>query len=331
MAEPVRWQEAWDTALYGPGGFYRSPGRPAAHFRTSVHASPLFAAAVLRLARDADLHTVVDVGAGGGELLAVLAACAPDLRLYGVDRGPPPPDLPDDVEWLDAVPPVDGLILANEWLDNVPCDVVELTADGPRLVLVDRATGVEALGPAPVPAAVAWLERWWPLTEVGQRAEVGSTRDEAWAAAVGRRSRSLAVAIDYAHSRGARPAGGTLTGYRGGRQVQPVPDGRCDITAHVALDACASAVPGDNVLLAQRTALRALGVSGRRPARELASSDPPAYLRALQAAGEAAELTDPAGLGGFGWLVHAVGIAVPSLLVWKLFHAIACKCFHTSA
>jgi hypothetical protein len=42
---------AWATALYGPGGFYRHQ-RPAAHFRTSVHASPLFATAVARLARE---------------------------------------------------------------------------------------------------------------------------------------------------------------------------------------------------------------------------------------------------------------------------------------
>ncbi len=145
--------------------------------------------------------------------------------------------------------------------------------------------------------------------EEGQRAEVGRTRDEAWAAATGRLTRGLAVAVDYAHSIGTRPFGGTLTGYRQGRQVAPVPDGSCDITAHVALDACAAAAPG--LLTTQRAALRALGVSGDRPARELAIADPPAYLRGLQAAGEAAELTDPAGLGSFGWLVCAVGVPMP--------------------
>lgn len=47
------WREAAETALYGDGGFYRSPVRspdgPAGHFRTSVHASPLFARAVAGL------------------------------------------------------------------------------------------------------------------------------------------------------------------------------------------------------------------------------------------------------------------------------------------
>jgi len=309
----VPWRVAWDVALYGPAGFYRSAGRPAAHFRTSVHASPLFAAAVHRLVLAAGLGTVVDVGAGGGELLRELARLAPDLRLCGVDLGPPPAGLPPSVDWLDTVPEVDGVILANEWLDNVACDVVQLTPNGPRVVLVDPPGGGESLGASPVPADAAWLERWWPLTEVGQRAEVGRTRDEAWAAAAGRLTRGLAVAIDYSHALRTRPFGGTLTGYRHGRQVEPVPDGTCDITAHVALDACAAAVPGDNLLVSQRAALRALGVRGDRPPRELASGDPGGYLRALQVAGEAAELTDPAGLGDFGWLMHAVGVPLPAL------------------
>ncbi len=45
----VTFRAAWEDALYGPDGFYRR-NAPAAHFRTSVHASPLFATAVIRLA-----------------------------------------------------------------------------------------------------------------------------------------------------------------------------------------------------------------------------------------------------------------------------------------
>ena len=84
-----------------------------------------------------------------------------------------------------------------------------------------------------------------------------------------------------------------------------MPDGSCDITAHVALDACA--LPGAR-LLAQRDALRALGVKGARPPLALASTEPAAYVRALASAGEAAELTAAGGLGDFGWLVQPVGI-----------------------
>ena len=43
------------------------------------------------------------------------------------------------------------------------------------------------------------------------------------------------------------------------------------------------------------------------PPVELARADPVGYAGALAAAGEAAELLDPAGLGGFWWLVQSVG------------------------
>ncbi|MCF0090892.1 hypothetical protein B0E37_06010 [Streptomyces sp. MH192] len=140
----------------------------------------------------------------------------------------------------------------------------------------------------------------------GLRAEIGLPRDLAWASAAGSLARGLAVAVDYAHTREARPPFGTLTGFREGRQTRPVPDGRHDLTAHVALDACAG--PGA-LLLSQREALGALGVTGARPPLALATTDPAAYVRALASAGEAAELTARDGLGDFGWLLQPVGLA----------------------
>ncbi|MFI8102550.1 SAM-dependent methyltransferase [Streptomyces sp. NPDC086023] len=301
-----------DEALYGPGGFYVRPGGPgpAGHFRTSVHASPLYARAVAALLRRVDAALghperldFVDMAAGRGELPAgVLAALEPQLaarvRPYAVERAPRPAGLDPRVTWL-AEPPAGttGLLFANEWLDNVPLDVVE----GGRYVLV-APDGTEAPGDPVAGADLEWLERWWPE---GERAEVGRSRDEAWAAAAGTLERGLAVAVDYAHTREARPPYGTLTGFREGREVRPVPDGGCDITAHVALDACAG--PGA-LLLTQREALAELGVSGARPPLSLAGTDPAGYVRALAAAGEAAELTARGGLGDFGWLLEARGI-----------------------
>lgn len=315
------WREATERALYGEGGFFRRTTGPGAHFRTSVHASPLFARAVLTLARAADLDTVVDVGAGHGELLVALHDLDPSLRLVAVEVADRPAGLPPAVEWARAVPRgTTALLMANEWLDNVPVDVVERTEDGVRLVLVDEGTGEESLGEEPSAADRAWLDRWWPLGEgdEGDRAEVGRPRDEAWAAAVSSLERGVAVAVDYAHSLGDRPPAGTLTGYRDGRQVLPVPDGSCDVTSHVALDACAQAGRAAGatatLLTTQRQALLALGVDGGLPPRALASADPPAYLAALSRAGAAAELTDPAGLGGFGWLVQTVGMPLPGEL-----------------
>ncbi len=307
------WKAAWDSALYGPEGFFRRES-PVAHFRTSVHASPLFARALARLARDAGLDTVVDVGAGRGELLVQLHDLDPGLDLLGVEVAPRPESLPAAVAWTTALPEsVDGLVVANEWLDNIPCHVVEVGADGvPRLLHVDPATGEESAGQpvshASVPASLgAWLDRWWQLAgaEPGARAEVGSTRDAAWADVVRRVSRGLAVAVDYGHLREDRPLLGSLRSYRDGREVDLLPDGSRDVTAHVAVDSVAARVSGE--LVRQREALRALGVSGARPPLEEATADPAGYLRALSAAGEAAELTAAGGLGDFFWVVSDVG------------------------
>ncbi|WP_432097105.1 SAM-dependent methyltransferase [Streptomyces sp. bgisy100] len=409
------WREAAGTALYGPEGFFVRE-RPAAHFRTSVHASPLFASAVAELLRRVDealgrpdALALVDVGAGRGELLeGVLAQVSPELRArlrpYAVERAARPAGLDPRVAWHDELPEpgsVTGLVFANEWLDNVPLEVAEAGPDGVLRRVLVTADGEESPGEAVSGADAAWLTRWWPpagkpepdaghgtaggtgteaesaaggvrgigpggvpalraepgpRAEPGLRAEIGAPRDEAWARAVACLRHGLAVAVDYAHTREDRPLFGTLTGFRDGREVRPVPDGSCDITAHVALDACAAAgamaagtavaeagpkaessptagtgaaagagptagtgatagpdaldgaalLSGGPSLLTQRDALHALGVDGRRPPLALASTDPGAYVRALSSAGEAAELTDPSGLGAFGWLIQPV-------------------------
>lgn len=323
--EYLPWSRAMEEALYGPRGFYRSRGGPAAHFRTSVHASPLFAGAIVALLRqvdealgEPDRLTLVDLGAGGGELLAAVHASCGDepfadrLCLVAVEIAARPRDLAAAIEWC-AQPPgaVTGVLVANEWLDNVPCDVVELAADGWRSVEV-AADGAQRLGAPADGGQLAWLASWWPAGEPGARAEVGRSRDLAWRGAVSTLSRGVALAVDYAHTRAARPPYGSLTGYANGRQTAPVPDGSCDLTAHVALDACAAAAAADwTVQLTQRTALRRLGISGARPPIATASTDPRGYLRRLSQAAAAGELTDPDGLGGFGWLAQGVRVPVP--------------------
>jgi SAM-dependent MidA family methyltransferase len=310
-----RWRTAMADALYGPDGFYLRSGAPAAHFRTAAHTSPLWPAAWARLAQSVAQHvprmTVVEIGAGGGELLRGLAAhVPPHWRLVGVDVCPRPPGLPDRIEWrAEAEPPAsfDGLLVAVEWLDVVPVDVAERTADGLRLVEV-RRDGDERLGALVEGDDEAWSTRWWAPGDVGDRVEIGRSRDAAWAEAVGALGRGLAVAVDYAVDP-RRDLAGTLTGYRDGRQVAPVPDGSCDLTAHVLMESCAAAVAGAQPrLLTQREALRSLGVDASRPAYD---GNPHAYLAALQATGEAAELLDPGGLGGFTWLMHAKGVPSP--------------------
>ncbi|WP_203998264.1 SAM-dependent methyltransferase [Micromonospora lutea] len=319
------------------------------------------------------------------------------VRFTAVELAPRPADLPDQITWTNEIPTsITGLLLATEWLDNIPLDLATHTDHNWHYLLVDPTTGTETTGEPVSQNDAAWLTTWWPLptgqgpgtrtfvdgldlapqtatdgsgtTTSGfraarpaqgssltarsrsgcpetptdrtptdrtptdrtptdrtptdpallrERAEIGRTRDEAWADAVGHVDRGLALAVDYGHLRVERPIDGTLTGYRGGRQVPPVPDGSCDVTAHVAIDSVASA--GERVarcayvLTSQREALRALGADGGRPPLSLASADPAGYLRALASASAVAELTDPAGLGGHWWLWQPVGLPADRL------------------
>lgn len=340
----VGWRTAMESALYGPGGFYvEAAGGPAAHFRTSVHASPLFAAALVRLLERVDAalghpdpFDLVDVGAGRAELLTAirsrLATCAvaglaERVRYTAVELAPRPAGLDDRVAWRSDLPQaVVGLLMATELLDNVPLDVAELHHGRLRQVLVDPVTGAETLGGELGAEDARWLARWWPGDTAqgpanaadtktldsggvpGERVEIGWPRDRIWAEAVSRVGRGAALAVDYGHLRDERPPFGTLTGFVGGRQVPPIPDRSRDITAHVAMDAVAAAAGVPYRLVRQRTALRALGIDGGRPPLDQAHTDPMGYVRALSAAGAAAELIDPAGLGGHWWLLHGIGI-----------------------
>ncbi|HET7328292.1 MAG TPA: SAM-dependent methyltransferase [Nocardioidaceae bacterium] len=290
------WRQAWQDALYGPDGFFVH-NRPIDHFRTSVHASPLFAEAIVALARRHDLDTIVDIGAGAGELLTHVHVLDPALELVGIEVASRPAELPPAITWYAEMPArLHGLVIANEWLDNLPCDVVEADEDGAvRVVHVDPSTGEERLG---ADVDDAWLHTWWPLREPGTRAEIGVTRDEAWGDVVGRLSGGMAVAIDYGHALQSRPPFGSLRSYRGGREVDVLADGSRDITAHVAMDSLHA-----DRLLTQRDMLHCLGISGARPARSLAGTDPAGYVRELSRASAAAELTAVGGLGDFFWAI----------------------------
>ncbi|HET7304191.1 MAG TPA: SAM-dependent methyltransferase [Segeticoccus sp.] len=310
----VPWPVAWQQALYAGHGFYRSSAGPGGHFATSTQGIPgggmQFARAIATMADEHRFDTVVDLGCGRGELLGQLRPLLPQVRLLGVDVVDRPACLPEDVEWVrspggatlpDDLVALPGctLLLAHEWLDVVPCEVGEVDEYGElRQVLVEADTGEERLGDTVAAEDRRWCEQHWPVhdAEPGDRVEVGRARDEAWDRALKLVDHGIAVAVDYGHRRGDRPHRGTLTGYRSGQQVRPVPDGSCDVTAHVAMDSL-----DHDDLLDQRRALQRLGLRAGTPSHALARRDPSAYLLQLAESSAAAALTARGGLGDFLW------------------------------
>jgi SAM-dependent MidA family methyltransferase len=306
------WKQAWDQALYGESGFYRQVTGPAGHFSTATQGIPqigeLLARALLKLMDQQGLDTFVDMGCGRGELLEHVHRRGPHVHCIGVDvverpelsepigwiRSPGGEQLPDELDGLSET-----LVFANEWLDVVPCPIAEMDENGElREILVNVSSGAEHHGEVVSGPDREWCQWFWPIDrlEPGDRVEIGETRDTAWDHLLARLASGLAVAVDYGHTIDSRPAMGTLTGFRHGRQVLPIPDGSSDLTAHVAMDSLTH-----DQLMDQRTALRQLGVSGQTPPHELSRRDPMAYLQGLSTASAAVALTAKGGLGDFMW------------------------------
>jgi hypothetical protein len=188
-------------------------------------------------------------------------------------------------------------VLAVEWLDDLPCRLAART-DGAWRELDDGLAPADRLGQK----EQDWLATWWPD---GERAEVGTTRDAAWASLV----RALApvggqaLMVDYGHERGARPPEGTLAAYRAGRRVPPLALPDRNLTAHIAVDAVAAA--GEQV--GAGTAFRC------RQAQALADLLPPPVpagdaLSELAAISRRAALSSPHAWGSHWWLLQEVPV-----------------------
>ena len=311
------WLDAWVASAYGPGGFWRD-NVPATHFRTAAASTPLLGDLIAGLlAEHPQIGSVVDLGAGGGELLNRLADCRPDLTLAGVDIRDRPPGLAPSIEWrrdswdvltgrwqadqVDQLLAAIGrpaLVTCIEWLDDLPCRVVAADSGGWREVVVD-ANGNETLGPAVAEDDLRWLQDWWPK---GLRAEVGMTRDAAWASIVRslRPYGGLALMIDYGHLRANRPATGSLAGYRRGRVVPARPDRELNLTAAVAVDA----VEASGVAAGARTVLRARQGDLERQSMAATLTDDP--LADLVERSALAALRSPRVWGRQWWLLQEV-------------------------
>ncbi|WOP17253.1 SAM-dependent methyltransferase [Raineyella sp. LH-20] len=260
---------------------------------------------------------LVDLGAGDGSLLRAVAAARPDWSLLGVDVRQAPSDLPPGCSWRRAVwdvrsaswtgpsgplgrPPWHDLatrgpvmVVAHEWLDELPCRIAQRTADGWELLGPDGPTGDRAAADE-----LAWLTEW---AGAARGVEVGLTRDRAWAAVASALPHGgILVAVDYGHRRADRPPEGGLIGYRDGRRVPPVPDRRTNLSAPVAVDALAAAI--ESLPRVRRHTIARQHELVSRPA----PAAPRAPLAALVAANRRRALADPDRWGANWWLVHTV-------------------------
>ena len=272
----TRSKRAWSAAWNSANARFYAGHLAEENFRTSIESGTEVARTLARLITDqharrrGDDFLVIDVGSGSGRLLEQLATLVPkDITLMGVDVRRRPSTLDPRIDWRqieidDSTENITGsdgdwvgVVIAHEFLDDIPCTVAELDEClVPRVVLVDEITGSESIGPALHDTAARrllghatdehcrWLHEWWPATRPMARREIGIERERIWTKLTRIVSSGCAVAIDYAHRRDDRSTGlwdaGTVRGFARGRPRSAIPDGSVNITAHVALDALAS-------------------------------------------------------------------------------------------
>ena len=336
---PIGFDVYMEIALYGPGGFFEAPPvGPQGHFVTSPHVHPfVFAHCVRDALLDAWLglgeiepFPVVELGAGNGTLADALLSAfaelpAPRPAYTGVEISPGARDAlatrglakASSVSDLD---PFDGLIVANEVLDNLAFVPVRGRPDGPKEVRVGLR------GRSLVEIEVPWPGASGPPPplEPGEETTVPVGAFALLEMLVPVLRRGYVLLIDYGSVEG--PAG-PVHGYRDHREVADVlaDPGGADITAGVDVSMVAERARSVGLRafepVSQRAALRALGHDRWERTMRTTQSE-------LQRAGRGAEavrvweersraslLAEPAGFGGFWWLVLATeGLPEPRWL-----------------
>jgi SAM-dependent MidA family methyltransferase len=259
--------------------------------------------------------TVIEAGAGRGSLAAAVRAAgfdgryvcverSPALRLAAAERVPAVEVVPslDDVGG-----PVEGVVLANELLDNLPFALLERGPDGWLEVAVGPGPA-EVLAPA-APEDADLAERLAPDAPMGGRLPVQRAAAAWLRSALGLLRRGRVVAVDYADTTASlarRPWLDWVRTYRAhGRGGHPLEaPGTQDVTCEVAVDQLAALVRPPDADRSQTEWLRAWGIddlvaAARATWHERAALGDLEALRARSRVGEADALTDPTGLGAF--------------------------------
>ncbi len=236
---PIPFSRFMDAALYHPEhGYYRRRREvfgKHGDFFTASQLQPVFgiliAAGIRALRRemgDPEDFTVVELGAGRGEMAAALS----EFRYVPVDLG------------RGALPKtLRGVVFSNEFFDALPVDAIVMRQGVPRQMLVgwngERFTWIE--GDLAGDAVQRYLRDFFPPLEEGQIVEV-SFDALAWLDRIAASLESgFVFTIDYGYTRAElrRFPRGTLMSYRQHRSDDAVlldPGGR-DITAHVCFPA----------------------------------------------------------------------------------------------
>jgi SAM-dependent MidA family methyltransferase len=272
-------------ALYHPrhGRYARagSPIGPEGDYVTSPELDPAFgrllARAVAEMSERLPGHaagapfTLVECGPGHGtlcrDLLIALAREAPALaarttvRLVetsealrstqrSVLRGAGLDGAVTWSSWRDVVRdgPIEGVLLANEFVDALPVHVIEGTREGVCEIYVEmdeEGRLRESAGPLSDPEIERTLQSLGARLEEGQRAEVGLQAQRWIREAAGLLAAGYALVIDYGHEAdelfSERHFAGTLLGYRKHQLVvDPLErPGEHDLTAHVDITSLA--------------------------------------------------------------------------------------------
>lgn len=335
---PIGFDEYMRIALYGTGGFFEAPAVGAdRHFVTAPHVHPFVFARCIRAALldawnalgEPDPLAVVELGAGDGTFGAALVEAfgelpAPTPAYTAVEisggaraalgaRGLPA------VERLGELEPLEGVVFANELLDNLPFVPVRRSDDGVREVRV----GLD--GDVLVELEVPWsrdLEP--PRLRPGEHATLPVGALAMLDALAARLRRGYILLIDYGEVDG-RTA--PIHGYRGHRQVADVlsEPGETDITAGVDPSAVAAHARALGLQAfeprSQADACGALGYTRwdgtmRERQAQLQRDRRDAEATSIwETRSRASLLTDPAHFGAFWWLVLATeGLPPPSWL-----------------
>ncbi|MFN3628879.1 MAG: class I SAM-dependent methyltransferase [Casimicrobiaceae bacterium] len=253
-----------DAVLYAPGLGYYSAGLhkfgAQGDFVTAPELTPLFGRTLAHGLREAIECGVLELGAGSGALAASILESRPGatyriLELSAELEARQRERLSSfGVTWLRALPErIDGVVIANEVLDAIPCEVVRHAQgrDWQAMVAFEQGRLAREL-------------RWRPIeraeqAELAALAEARIPRLEGYTSELNPRAEALvrsicerfvdavAVFIDYGFPRREyyHPdrSGGTLACHRG-HQVHFDPlaaPGLEDITAHVDFTAMAEA------------------------------------------------------------------------------------------